>query len=176
MLRQANLGDIGGSGLDHGLDVIFRRIGISKMVNELFAFDRTQLDIIGASAPKCLTPEDFRPLGEWMSRNLVIPNLVNILNATSLVLPFPDLGTVDQNNAIESESDEIKEICVNHYNASVLINPNQTSKRNLYQVILRGLQCSLLVQGQSLLKIKLPPGLDGQKLRRKCLSLIIRER
>ena len=64
-----------------------------------------------------------------MSRNLVIPNLVNILNATSLVLPFPELGTVDQNNAIESESDEIKEICVNHYNASVLINPNQTSKR-----------------------------------------------
>ena len=122
-------GDIGGSGLDHGLDVIFRRIGISKMVNDLFAFDRTQLDSIGASAPKCLTPEDFRPLGEWMSRNLVIPNLVNILNATSLVLPFPDLGTVDQNNAIESESDEIKEICVNHYNASVLINSNQTSKR-----------------------------------------------
>ena len=39
-------GDIGGSGLDHGLDVIFRRIGISKMVNELFAFDRTQLDIL----------------------------------------------------------------------------------------------------------------------------------
>ena len=98
------------------------------MVNELFMFDRTQLNSIGASAPMRLTPEDFRPLGEWMSRNLVIPNLVNILNATSLVLPFPDVGTVEQNNSIESESEEIKEICVKHYNASVLINPNQTSK------------------------------------------------
>ena len=64
-----------------------------------------------------------------MSRNLVIPHLANVLNATSLVLPFPDVATYQQTQSIESELLEIKVICLNHYNASVLISPNQTSKK-----------------------------------------------
>ena len=57
-------GSMGVSGESHGLDVIVRNIEISKTVDIFFTFDRTQLDSIGAPAPICLQPEDFRPLGE----------------------------------------------------------------------------------------------------------------
>ena len=57
-------GSIGESGESHGLAVIFRNIEISRTVDRLFMFDRTQLNSIGATAPMCLSPADFRLLGE----------------------------------------------------------------------------------------------------------------
>ena len=159
-------GSIGESGESHGLAVIFRNIEISRTVDRLFMFDRTQLNSIGATAPMCLKPADFRPLGEWMSRNLVIPHLANVLNATSLVLPFPDCATYQQTQSIESELLEIKDICLNHYNASVLISPNQTSQKRACQVVFRDLQWSLLVHGPILLRIMFPLWLDELNLRK----------
>ena len=146
---------IGESGASHGLVVIAQNMEISRSVDSLFSLDRTLVNSIAATAPMCLQPADFWPLGEWMSRNLVIPQLANNLNATSLVLPFldvttygqtqlgsmlqsssldlsfPNMATYEQFQHIESENLELEKLDLVYYNSSFLFSPNEAIKKKL---------------------------------------------
>ena len=87
-----------------------------------------------------------------MARKFAIPQLAHILNATSLELPFLDVATSDQKQDIESKNMELKELSLNHYNASLFISKNQAIK-----------------------KVRLPPGYKRPSIISTCASTVLTE-